>query len=243
MRTGRFFDVARWAAVVLVVCGASPASAEPGPGGVALASLTQMASLTEQSMSDRRARPIDGGARPLSQQAAPRTTGGFWNRLVRGVSRPQAGAAPADAITASTLRGMPRMSGNAQWRCLAEAIYFEARGETVDGQVAVAEVILNRVDSARYPDTVCNVVEQGTGRRHACQFSYTCDGIPERVTEPGAWDRAGKIARLMLDGAPRTLTAEATHYHADYVAPRWSKVYPRTARVGSHIFYRAVPGA
>ena len=97
---------------------------------------------------------------------------------------------------------------------------------------------MNRVDHANYPDTVCEVVNQGTGRRYACQFTYTCDGIPEVVTDQRAWNRAGQIARIMMDGAPRNLTAGATHYHADYVNPRWASVYPRTARYGTHIFYR-----
>ena len=135
------------------------------------------------------------------------------------------------------LMSMPQVADE-QTRCLQEAIYHESRGEVIYGQFAVAEVILNRVDHANYPDTVCEVVNQGTGRRYACQFTYTCDGIPELVTDQLAWDRAGKIARIMMDGAPRNLTAGATHYHADYVNPRWARVYPRTARYGTHIFYR-----
>lgn len=126
--------------------------------------------------------------------------------------------------------------------CLAEAIYFEARGESTRGQQAVAEVILNRVDSRYYPNTICGVVNQGTGRRHACQFSYTCDGQPETVNERGAWARAEQMARQMIGGAPRRLTGNATHYHATYVRPNWARVYPRTAQVGTHIFYRHIPG-
>lgn len=136
----------------------------------------------------------------------------------------------------------PRRIDTAQLHCLTEAIYFEARGEPGRGQQAVAEVILNRVDSRRYPNTVCEVVNQGTGRRHACQFSYTCDGKAETVTEPRAWTRAEQIAKRMLAGAPRSLTADATHYHATYVSPHWAHVYPRTAQVGTHIFYRQLPG-
>jgi spore germination cell wall hydrolase CwlJ-like protein len=166
-------------------------------------------------------------------------------RAAPAIRTPGAGAAAEGegSITGARLAEMPRSTGNAQWRCLTEAIYFEARGEPVKGQAAVAEVILNRVDSPRWPDDVCGVVNQGTGRLHACQFSYTCDGHPEAVTEPRAWERAGKIARLLLDGAPRQLTGEATHYHADYVSPRWARVYPRTAQVGTHIFYRQTPDA
>ncbi|WP_238475476.1 cell wall hydrolase [Rhodophyticola sp. CCM32] len=139
---------------------------------------------------------------------------------------------------AARLDAMPRARGNRQWQCLTEALYFEARGESIRGQYAVAEVILNRVDSRNYPDSICAVVNEGTGRRNACQFTYTCDGRPERVTERAMHRRLGKIARIMMDGAPRSLTQGATHYHTTAVRPRWARVYPRTARIGSHIFYR-----
>lgn len=128
--------------------------------------------------------------------------------------------------------------GGPEWQCLTEALYFEARGEPIEGQYAVAEVILNRVDHPVFPDTICGVVNEGTGRRHACQFSYTCDGRPEEVADTGAWHRLGHIARIMMEGAPRDLTNGATHYHADWVAPRWSSVYPQTAEYGVHVFYR-----
>lgn len=124
------------------------------------------------------------------------------------------------------------------WRCLSEAIYFEARGESTRGQVAVAEVILNRVDSRRYPKTVCGVVKQGTGKRNLCQFSYTCDGIPDRIHNKRAFLKAGKIAKMMMDGRPRVLTGKATHYHTTAVSPRWSKKLTKTALIGEHIFYR-----
>ena len=191
-------------------------------GSVGTGAFVRMASLVEP-----------GGAAPLTQRR----------------TRPLNDASPAPdgeeamPYTRSALAEMPRAVGNGEWRCLTEAIYFEARGEPVRGQFAVAEVILNRVDSHRYPDSVCEVVNQGTGRLHACQFSYTCDGLPETIGEPRAWTRAGKIARLMVDGAPRALTGDATHYHADYVDPYWNKVYPRTAQVGTHIFYKQTPGA
>ena len=138
----------------------------------------------------------------------------------------------------SWLAAQPPATGGAEWQCLAEALYFEARGETVAGQFAVAEVILNRRDLQAYPGTVCGVVNQGTGQRFACQFSYTCDGRAERISEPAAFERAGKIARLMLDGAPRALTEGATHFHTTAVRPSWARRFPQTARIGSHLFYR-----
>ncbi|MEL6645709.1 MAG: cell wall hydrolase [Pseudomonadota bacterium] len=137
------------------------------------------------------------------------------------------------------LAGLPKPSGGKAWECLAEALYFEARGETTKGIFAVAEVILNRVDSTRYPDTVCGVIYQGTGERYRCQFTYACDGRKEVITEPRAYDKVGKIAKLMLaEDAPRTLTDGATHYHTKSVNPRWAKVYPRTVTIGYHHFYR-----
>ncbi len=136
------------------------------------------------------------------------------------------------------LASLPAANGGEQWECLAEALYFEARGETVRGMFAVGEVIMNRVDSDAYPDTLCAVINQGTGRRYACQFTYTCDGNPEVINEPRAWERVGKVAAILLEGAPRALTGGATHYHTKAVNPSWAKRFPRTAAIGSHYFYR-----
>ncbi|MBF9035671.1 cell wall hydrolase [Rhodobacterales bacterium HKCCE2091] len=143
-----------------------------------------------------------------------------------------------DLPTAAELDAMGPARGGAEWTCLTEALYFEARGEPVEGQFAVAEVILNRVDSRNYPGSVCGVVNDGTGRRFACQFTYTCDGRPEAVDDPHLWTRMGRIARMMLDGFPRELTAGATHYHADWVNPAWASMFPQTAEIGVHEFYR-----
>lgn len=136
------------------------------------------------------------------------------------------------------LATLPTASGNAQWYCLSEALYFEARGESVKGQFAVAEVIMNRVDSASYPSSACKVIRQGTGRKFACQFTYTCDGNNETIRDRAAWTQVGKIARQTLDGKLRDLTGGATHYHTHAVKPRWSRVFPRTAAIGAHYFYR-----
>lgn len=141
------------------------------------------------------------------------------------------------AYTAAFLASRQAVSGGSEWECLTEALYFEARGESVRGQFAVAEVILNRVDSARYPESVCSVVRQGTGRRYQCQFTYTCDGHPEVVREPAAWRRSGKIADLMLSGAARPLTEGALYYHTRAVRPSWSRVFERTTTIGAHHFY------
>lgn len=133
---------------------------------------------------------------------------------------------------ATWLQSLPAPSGDAQWQCLKTALYFESRGESLKGQFAVAEVILNRVDNPQYPKSVCGVVDQG------CQFSFTCDGRSEVMSERGAADMAGRIARVMLDGAPRALTQGATHFHTVDVNPNWSRRFAKTASIGSHLFYR-----
>ena len=159
-----------------------------------------------------------------------------------GVGRPPAltegRATPRVAIRYEVgfLDGLPAAKGDDDWECLANAIYHEARGETIRGQFAVAEVILNRTESPNYPTTVCRVVHQG-GKK-GCQFSFTCDGKSDRVSERTAWERAGKIARLALDGAPRLLTNGAIYFHTVRVRPRWMHRYDRTAAIGSHLFYR-----
>ncbi|MEZ5714285.1 MAG: cell wall hydrolase [Paracoccaceae bacterium] len=142
------------------------------------------------------------------------------------------------SYSAGWIASQPKASGGAQWACLAEALYFEARGESVKGQFAVAEVILNRVDSKYFPNSVCGVVKQGTGRKYACQFTYTCDGHKDVIREKAAYARVGKVAKLMLEGAPRQLTKGATYYHTKAVSPKWSRKFQRTATIGVHHFYR-----
>ena len=124
-------------------------------------------------------------------------------------------------------------------KCLTEAIYFEARGETVRGQMAVAQVVLNRAFSGKYPNTVCGVVYQNSHRRLACQFTFACDGIPDRVREPDMWERAQVIAAEMLDGKlwlPEV--GKATHYHAYWVRPGWVRTMTKMQKLGVHTFYR-----
>jgi spore germination cell wall hydrolase CwlJ-like protein len=144
----------------------------------------------------------------------------------------------APPLSEDQLDMMPRVSGGSEWECLTQALYFEARGESISGQIAVAEVILNRVDDSRYPDTFCGVVRQGEERRNRCQFSYMCDGKLETITDDQAWERLGKISRMMVDGRPRFLTDGATHYHATHVEPFWASRLVQTVWIGRHKFYR-----
>lgn len=144
-------------------------------------------------------------------------------------------AAQTEGLTEAWLMAQPAPEGDGEWQCLTEAIYFEARGEALDGQIAVAEVILNRVASPLYPRTVCGVVKQRGGG--GCQFSYVCMG-KTKMREKGAADLAGRIARAMLDGAPRLVTDGATHFHSKSVRPGWSKRFSHTTTIGAHAFYR-----
>jgi spore germination cell wall hydrolase CwlJ-like protein len=124
-------------------------------------------------------------------------------------------------------------------KCLAEAVYFEARGEAVRGQIAVAQVVMNRTFSGFYPTTVCGVVYQNKHRHYACQFTFACDNVADIVREPDMWDRAKKIAKAMLDGQlwlPEV--AKSTHYHAYWVHPSWVSEMRKTYRFGVHTFYR-----
>ncbi|MEM1287933.1 MAG: cell wall hydrolase [Pseudomonadota bacterium] len=131
------------------------------------------------------------------------------------------------------------LNNDRQSRCLAEAIYFEARGEPRKGQVAVAQVVMNRVYHDEFPDTICGVVYQNQHWRNRCQFSFACDGKPERIREPRAWDVAEEVAEQVLKKRDLIDTLnDSTHYHATYVRPRWAPRMIRLDRVGIHIFYK-----
>jgi spore germination cell wall hydrolase CwlJ-like protein len=132
----------------------------------------------------------------------------------------------------------PKFSKKELW-CMAEAIYFEARGESYRGQVAVAQVVMNRVHHRLYPNTICGVVFQDEHMRNACQFSFACDGIPEIVTDKRAWKRAEEIGKKVAEGKLYlSEVGKATHYHAAYVYPDWAPRLKRVTRIGQHIFYR-----
>lgn len=131
--------------------------------------------------------------------------------------------------------------------CLSRAIYYEAGHERVSGQVAVAEVILNRVDHELYPNSVCGVIYQGTdretglsiyGTRRSCQFSFTCDGAEDVMPRGRAWEQSQAVARHVLLRLAPPVTEGATHYHADYVSPYWAPRLVHTRTIGTHIFYR-----
>jgi Cell Wall Hydrolase len=151
----------------------------------------------------------------------------------KGVVR---GAGPKSPAERLGLAGQAREKAE---KCLANAVYFESRGESVRGQIAVAQVVLNRSFSGYYPNDVCGVVYQNARRHLACQFTFACDGIPDVVTEQDAWDRATRIAKATLDGKvwlPEI--GKATHYHAYWVHPWWVRTMRKLTRIGVHSFYR-----
>ncbi|AQS42060.1 MAG: Cell wall hydrolase [Candidatus Tokpelaia hoelldobleri] len=128
-------------------------------------------------------------------------------------------------------------------KCLAEAVYFEARGESLKGQAAVAQVVLNRVRNPAYPATVCGVVYQNVKWRNRCQFSFACDGKRHRVNEIRQWHTAQDIAKAVSNGQIwQAEVGSSTHYHAVYVKPRWSRTMVKTQKIGQHIFYRTRGG-
>lgn len=221
----------------------SPAAAAAGSTGAARGAAKRSGNgatpTTPRALALSSATPAPAEAVPIEVAAAP-------------VSLPPSSAPGAAA--AGTVRSGPDPRSryadliapdnlDREQRCLAEAVYFEARSEPEDGQAAVAQVILNRVRSGLYPASVCGVVYQNRHRHLACQFTFACEGRALRVTEIDAWDAAKRVARDVTDG--RTYLADvggSTHYHADYVRPYWARRLRKMDVIGRHVFYQLKPG-
>lgn len=152
------------------------------------------------------------------------------------VARIEPPATLAEALLQASTR--LRDDFNDQSRCLAQTVYFEARSEPLQGQLAVAQVVLTRMRSSLWPNDICSVVFQNEHRRHGCQFSFACDGLSDNPHNPRAWEQAKLVAAVALEDLWRDVTEAATHYHADYVAPAWRKAMNPTVRYGRHQFYR-----
>lgn len=146
-------------------------------------------------------------------------------------------------ITAAVRGYAAPQNPNQDLHCLALNIYHEARSESLAGQYAVADVVLNRVESRDYPNTICGVVYQakmweGHPVRDKCQFSWYCDGKSDTPQETDAWYRSLMIAvNIVHQNKFRGLTEGATHYHTDYVNPKWNKSMDFIGRIGDHLFY------
>jgi len=147
----------------------------------------------------------------------------------------------ADIRSLSLLRAEHRRWAEnraAEHKCLAEAVYYEARSESRSGQLAVADVVKNRVKSKHYPNSICGVVYEGAERPFACQFSFACDGSMDRAPHGKAWERSLDIAQLSLTGFVPDMTQNSTHYHTVQIEPNWSKTLEYKATIGFHKFYR-----
>jgi hypothetical protein len=143
----------------------------------------------------------------------------LWSRRVAGIAAPSAAEA--------------RRSPGDDLSCLTQAVYYEARSESVEGQQGVAQVVMNRTRAAGFAPSVCGVVYQRTPR--TCQFTFVCDGSMDRRIEPTAWQKAHDVAARALGGFVFDPLKESTHYHATWVSPDWG-LQP-LMRIGGHIFY------
>jgi len=202
----------------------APAATEPGPR-------MSVASINPE---------IGSAALDAIAGIAPTATTGALGQPMPAVASEQLAYARANApvLGAFDTGKAVEVSDKELW-CLATAIYFEARGESYRGQVAVAQVVLNRVKDHRYPNTICGVVFQNQHKRNACQFSFACDGIPERVSDKKSWAQAEDIAARFVDGELYlTEVADSTHYHATYVRPAWAPRMQKMTQVGLHVFYK-----
>jgi spore germination cell wall hydrolase CwlJ-like protein len=214
----------------------SPAAAAAGSTGASASPTTPMVkraiTLSSATPAPMDATPIEIAAAPVSLQS-PRLDNGPMTILPKAddEGRPRY----ADLIDPDNL--------SKEQRCLAEAVYFEARSEPVEGQAAVAQVVLNRVKSGLYPSSICGVVYQNRHRHLACQFTFACEGKALRIRDTGSWERAKQVASAVLEG--KTYLADvggATHYHADYVKPYWARRLKKMDVIGRHIFYKLKPG-
>ncbi|WP_293876530.1 MULTISPECIES: cell wall hydrolase [unclassified Sphingomonas] len=149
-------------------------------------------------------------------------------------------AAPALAAAAPPFLAQMQSQSDAEraTECLTAAVYYEARSESVDGQRAVAQVVLNRVRDRAFPHSVCGVVFQGSNRRTGCQFSFTCDGSMAYRRDPASWARAQLVAQAALAGSVYAPVGGATFYHTSAILPWWASSLARIGSVGAHIFYR-----
>lgn len=154
-------------------------------------------------------------------------------------ARPAIGGS-IDAARAFYLPGdaLDPTQGLSAQNCLAQAVYYEAAGQPLVGQRAVAQVVINRMRHPAYPKSICGVVYQGVERGTGCQFTFVCDGSLARKRSAGGWIVAEQIARRALAGAVEPAVGTATHYHADYVVPYWSPTLLKLVTIGNHIFYR-----
>ena len=211
---------------------------EPAPPALRKGSLFASEPLIE--VAAQPAAKVAAAERPVpASLVAPKSDILVETRTVRSKD-PMAGivSPPLELIEKSWRTARELRREVAEHKCLSQAIYFEARSESEMGRLAVAKVILNRVKSPFYPDSICEVVYQNAEKRNACQFSFACDGLSDRARNAKAWRRARTLASRAIAGEGEVQAiATATHYHADYVQPKWSGAMTRLVKIGRHIFY------
>ncbi len=217
----------------------SPAAAAAGSTGASASPTTPMVkraiTLSSATPAPMDATPMEIAAAPVSLQSPRLDRPGYGDMTILPKSDDLDRPRYAELIDPDNL--------NKEQRCLAEAVYFEARSEPVEGQAAVAQVVLNRVKSGLYPSSICGVVYQNRHRHLACQFTFACEGKSLRIRDTESWERAKQVASAVLEG--KTYLADvggATHYHADYVRPSWSRRLKKMDVIGRHIFYKLKPG-
>lgn len=223
----------------------APSAADASPRQEGGALTMRPAALTERLMQGatpevRRAEAL-GSTTPTPADSTPVEVAAI--AAPPQVEAPDASAAPRASSRPGFATLIDHDRAAREQRCLAEAIYFEARSESDEGQAAVAQVVMNRVSSGLYPSTICGVVYQNRHRRNACQFSFACEGRALRISEPEAWRRAVRIAEEVTAGTTYVSdVGGSTHYHANYVRPRWAKSLEKMDVIGHHIFYKLRPG-
>lgn len=182
-----------------------------------------------------------GMARAADQHAAAQRVSPLATAHPAAAPAAPAAGKPLAVTRVSTAPAKPfslPQAGARDLDCLADAVYYEARGESVAGQAAVAQVVLNRVRHPEFPKTVCGVVFQGAATGSDCQFSFACDGAMDRPKDRIAWAQAERIAARALAGVVMPQVGTATHFHAVGVEPEWGPGLMRVAQVGLHVFYR-----
>jgi spore germination cell wall hydrolase CwlJ-like protein len=211
----------------------------PGHGSTANQPVLQTAAIANASLFLSAFGLHDEGPLPgeFDAPAPAAQSGGQWAGLLKNASlSPEEPKSLFGGLTEDEFRAR-------ELRCMATAIYFEARDEPIKGQIAVAQVVMNRIRSPFYPKTVCGVVYQGERNRHGCQFSFTCTGKRNTVNEKEEWATAVKLAKQVIAGEVWiNEVGYATHYHATYVHPPWRHELDKVAQIGGHIFYKMKPG-
>ena len=237
----------------VAVCAVAATVTLPVIGSVQ-SNIRAQADFSEQAQ--RFAQIEDGGASVRLADHAPSLLDTPWIRTVeytlerdtassmsRYAKRDRDGAAIASLVSFKPEHLKRAEALDSEAHCMAQAIYYESRNEPLAGQLAVAEVISNRMRDHRYPDTACGVVFQGATRTTGCQFTFTCDGALGRKPKGTAWEQAQEIAAHVLMNLAEDRTGGATHYHATYVDPVWSAGLIKTDKIGLHVFYRFPRGS